>query len=86
MLADLVIGCNDDAARHAPGYLTSYVLDPRTGELAYIDAVDTGGFPVPDYGAAAGNIYHISYPSLYHTTNPEHQHTAHTSLLETLPA
>ncbi|KAI1874111.1 uncharacterized protein JN550_002690 [Neoarthrinium moseri] len=52
---NLVIGCNDHAAPNAPGYLTSYSLDPSTGQLTYIDAVNTGGFPVPDYGVAAAH-------------------------------
>ncbi|WVF71077.1 hypothetical protein IAT40_005874 [Kwoniella sp. CBS 6097] len=53
--SNIVIGCNDHAVPNAPGYLTSYALDPATGELKYIDAVDTGGYPVPDYGVAAAH-------------------------------
>ncbi|KAK7755015.1 hypothetical protein SLS62_003099 [Diatrype stigma] len=52
---NLIIGCNDHAVPNAPGYLTSYALDPSTGQLTYIDAVNTGGFPVPDYGVAAAH-------------------------------
>jgi hypothetical protein len=54
LFTDLVIGSNDHAAPNATGYMTSYALHPNTGELTYIDSVDTGGFPVPDYGVGAG--------------------------------
>jgi hypothetical protein len=54
--ADIVVGSNDHAVPNATGYLTSYALDPDTGVLTYIDAVDTGGFPVPDYGVATGEL------------------------------
>ncbi|WRT66046.1 uncharacterized protein IL334_002998 [Kwoniella shivajii] len=47
--------CNDHAVPNAPGYLTSYSLDAKTGEMKYIDSVDTGGYPVPDYGVAAAH-------------------------------
>lgn len=74
--ADLVIGCNDHAAPNAPGYLTSYAVDPSTGQLTYIDAVNTGGFPVPDYGVAAGNTYNtnLSHPIPSHPVLSLHLH------------
>lgn len=69
LFVDLVIGCNDYAAPDAPGYLTSYTLDSNTGELTYIDVIDTGGFPVPDFGVAAGNtnssIHHPIIPLIH---------------------
>ncbi|WWC98994.1 hypothetical protein V866_005888 [Kwoniella sp. B9012] len=53
--SNIVIGCNDNAVPNAPGYLTSYSLDSKTGEMKYIDSVDTGGYPVPDYSVAAAH-------------------------------
>ncbi|ODN74348.1 hypothetical protein L202_06764 [Cryptococcus amylolentus CBS 6039] len=53
--SNIVVGCNDHAVPNAPGYLTSYSLDPKTGEMKYIDSVDTGGYPVPDYGVGAAH-------------------------------
>ncbi|WWD08726.1 hypothetical protein V865_006839 [Kwoniella europaea PYCC6329] len=53
--SNIVIGCNDHAVPNAPGYLTSYSLDSKTGEMKYIDSVDTGGYPVPDYSVAAAH-------------------------------
>ncbi|KAH8880873.1 putative isomerase YbhE [Thozetella sp. PMI_491] len=52
---NIVLGCNDNAVPNAPGYLTSYSLNQRTGKLQYIDSVNTGGFPVPDYSIAAAH-------------------------------
>nr|XP_019050072.1 hypothetical protein I302_00493 [Kwoniella bestiolae CBS 10118]OCF29002.1 hypothetical protein I302_00493 [Kwoniella bestiolae CBS 10118] len=53
--SNIVLGCNDNAVPNAPGYLTSYSLDSKTGEMKYIDSVDTGGYPVPDYSVAAAH-------------------------------
>nr|XP_019004539.1 uncharacterized protein I203_02659 [Kwoniella mangroviensis CBS 8507]OCF68000.1 hypothetical protein I203_02659 [Kwoniella mangroviensis CBS 8507] len=53
--SNIIIGCNDNAVPNAPGYLTSYSLNSKTGEMKYIDSVDTGGYPVPDYSVAAAH-------------------------------
>ncbi|WVW79843.1 hypothetical protein I302_101813 [Kwoniella bestiolae CBS 10118] len=55
--SNIVLGCNDNAVPNAPGYLTSYSLDSKTGEMKYIDSVDTGGYPVPDYSVAAAHYF-----------------------------
>ncbi|KAI1362247.1 Lactonase, 7-bladed beta-propeller-domain-containing protein [Xylaria arbuscula] len=51
----IILGVNDDAHPDKPGYMTSYYLNRRTGKLTFIDAVDTGGYPVPDYSVAAAH-------------------------------
>ncbi|KAI0964797.1 putative isomerase YbhE [Xylaria arbuscula] len=51
----IILGSNDNAYPNKPGYLTSYHLNRETGELTFIDTVDTGGFPVPDFSIAAAH-------------------------------
>ena len=35
--------------------MTSYAVDPSTGEMTYIDSVDTGGYPSAQYSVAAAH-------------------------------
>ncbi|KAI1273107.1 putative isomerase YbhE [Xylaria sp. FL0933] len=51
----IILGVNDNAHPNKPGYMTSYHLDRETGQLTFIDSVDTGGYPVPDYSIAAAH-------------------------------
>ncbi|KAI0425073.1 putative isomerase YbhE [Xylaria sp. FL1042] len=51
----IILGVNDNAHPNKPGYMTSYHLDRETGKLTFIDSVDTGGYPVPDYSIAAAH-------------------------------